>query len=125
MKSKPWLVPSSGLIHMFARMSWWVHHTPVSTTAMTTDGEPSVTSHAFGAAILHKPHWLRQLKAGSFGVNSEWTGKPVRTVSARAAAVVAPAKNVPAMTKTARRAIIRRQEEGAVRPINNGKGLRK
>src|SRR6266566_2300726 len=70
MKSYPWLVPSDGFTHMFACKSSWVHQTPVSTTATTTEREPSVTSHAESAPILQTPHWPKQLKYGSFGLNS-------------------------------------------------------
>src|SRR3970040_140360 len=55
MKSYPW-VPSV-LDHMFARMSLWVHHTPVSTTATNTLREPVSTFQDESAWAERRHHW--------------------------------------------------------------------
>src|SRR2546427_4718863 len=106
-KSHP-CVPSAGFDHMFAWMSGWVHHTPVSTTATRTERLPKDTLHALGAPIAWRPHW--STKNGSLGVMaSAWTGNSVVTTTAPACEpAAAPETKAPAITRTATMAANRR-----------------
>src|SRR3990170_2773544 len=113
MKSYPW-VPSV-LDHMFARMSLWVHHTPVSTTATITLWEPVSTFQARSAWTERRPHWSAQNV--SSGMRDARTGKSVitRTGVFPGSAEATPVRVATSRSAPAARAAARRPREGRER----------